>query len=152
MLFVSIYLQPGFAAAPLVAHVARQELLRAKKHNYGVILLQYEKHGPTLMQITSGIKHHKVTPVWKNSDDGSIEILDTAFAEGYNVDVIRICGVNTDLCVLQTVLGLRKFSPESKILIRKDGCYSYADNSFKQFKNLSQVTLIGEHDACSREG
>ena len=144
MIFLAIDIQPGFEASTYVVEAAREEALRAKRFQYGIILLQYKKHGHTLDQVRSvTYGYHKASVAWKNSDDGSIEVLDKAFEDGYNTDVIRVCGVNTDYCVLDTVRGLSKFSPKSKILVRIDGCNSICDNSFKKFKKIPNVYLVG---------
>ncbi len=147
MLFLSIDLQPGFSPANDygIINAARGEALRAKRFNYGIILLEYNRHGSTLSQIKSACwGHTKLAVAKKDSDDGSIEVIDTAFAEGYNIDVIRVCGVCVEYCVLDTVRGLKKYSPKSKIILNAAGCGGLRKPiSFKKFKKIKDVYLIG---------
>lgn len=149
MIFLSIDLQYGFSSAndPQIIQVAREEVKRAVKFNYGIIFLQYEKHGPTFSEIKSAANgYYKKKVVHKNSDDGAVEVLDAAFYEGFSTNIFRICGVYTELCVYDTVKSLTELSPSSNIIIRKDGCRCFdegqRDELFTRLKNLNKDKVM----------
>jgi nicotinamidase-related amidase len=145
VVFLSIDLQHGFKAAdnPRIIKAAQEEVRRAIRFNYGIIFLQYWGFGPTFPEIKHIARNYdnKIT-VQKNDDDGGANVLDAAFEKGFNLNKFRVCGVNTDMCVYDTIYSLTHLSPASKILVRKDGCGSCCKNDFGKFKELRNVKII----------
>lgn len=150
MIFLSIDLQPEFIAArnEYIKKIAQEEVKRAIRFNYGIVFLEYasskySKFSPTwpeIKELAAGYKN-QVT-VLKKDDDGGSEVMDAAFAHKLKLNKVRVCGVNTDMCVHDTVRTLSTLSPASKIIIRKDGCGSSRKNDFTKFEPYRNVKII----------
>lgn len=146
MIFLSIDIQPGFAAAADhgLIKVAQEEVKRAMRYNYGIVFLEYKGHGETFSQIKN-IAHdydNKIT-VEKNTDDGGLDVLDAAFQHNLSVNHIRVCGVYTGMCVYHTLFSLTSLSPSSKVLVRKDGCRPlYDTGGFSRIRKLKNVRVV----------
>jgi hypothetical protein len=51
----------------------------------------------------------------KETDGGAAEVFEACMDEGYWPENFRICGVNADGCIFETVVGLRAKLPNSRI-------------------------------------
>lgn len=145
MIFLSVDLQPDFTASkkPSIIKAAQEEVRRAIRFNYGIVFLEYDGFGDTLPEVkrlASGYKN-QIT-ILKDDDDGGHDVVDGVFKNGLKLNQVRVCGVNTDMCVHDTIRTIVNLSPASKIIIRKDGCGSSAKNDFTKFKNYKNVKII----------
>jgi hypothetical protein len=80
----------------------------------------------------------------KNKDNGTTFFLDNMSQAGYDPYRIRkiiVGGVNTSYCVKDTVRGLSKKLPNTKILIKKSIINCSYKNSFSWAKPLTNVIL-----------
>lgn len=60
----------------------------------------------------------------KFADDGSDEVIRECRAKGFGMEYFIVCGVKTHVCVRQTVCGLSRQLPGSRIEVVKDACNS----------------------------
>lgn len=147
MIFLSIDLQRDFSASCKLSVIkaAQEEVMRAIRFNYGIIFLEYGLAGfkPTMPEIKSLAKgYSNQITILKKDDDGGHEVLDGATTHKLKLNKVRVCGVNTDMCVHDTVRTLSSLSPKSEIIIRKDGCNSSKSNDFGKFANYKNVKII----------
>ncbi len=144
MLCIAVDVQPEFQAVnQQVLETGQKEIKRAKRYGYGVFLVQYVRGGRTYKELTRLVQgYSKKEIVHKSSDDGSVAILDKAQQKGYRMDKVRIFGVNSDMCLKETVLGIHHFSPKTKIHIVQEGCNSLYNKDLCWAKNLKNVKII----------
>jgi nicotinamidase-related amidase len=143
---VVIDMQPSFTSAKdpdVVASVAR-EIIEAKSNQASIIFLEYVCCFPTLkglLNLARGYKNkYRLT---KEEDDGSLEILKHVkrHRNRINTKEFRVCGVNTDYCVLETVSGMLNKLPDSKIKLVKDACGTDGSNKFNWRKFIKHKNL-----------
>jgi nicotinamidase-related amidase len=144
---VVVDMQSTFAAAnrPNVVIAVAREMFRAMKDKAPIILLEYQHCDPTHRGFLDILKGHKEKiRLKKPNDDGSAEVVKTLKDKDWPSVKIRVCGVNTDCCVLATVKGLLKKLPKSKVELVKSACGAAASTRFDwrnyhRHKNLSLV-------------
>jgi hypothetical protein len=105
----------------------KSEIKRAMKLNNHIIFVEYNQdydfnedapHSPTLDEIYSlANNYNNKGTVIKGQNDGSCEIQE--YLEDKLPDVFRVCGVNTDACVMETVSGLVEETESTVQVIRK---------------------------------
>jgi hypothetical protein len=120
-----------------IRHVIRQVEM-AKRHNWGIIVVEYMRHGRTEPKIMNKlISYERWTRVRKYRDDGSKVILTAAAKNQFEMKRFRVCGVNINACVFETTMGLAK---KAEVHVVKHACNaSYC--GWGQF-NLDNVVLI----------
>lgn len=137
---VIVDMQPCFGTAndERTLSAIETEIFKAKDRRDPVIALEIDCFSP--LQDERNPRTHKRLldhlvgyPLYrmeeKRFDDGSGAVVHALDRLGYDEEdlrVLRVCGVNTDACVLATVLGLSKKLPASRILVLKDACNTYA--------------------------
>lgn len=108
-----------------------QEIYRAKCRRTYIVVLEYAGSGPTHKLIRTAIGNYgKAVTVIKMSDDGSAEAMQAAKDEGFYGRYWRVCGVNTDACVAETVAGLLSYGCRVKVI--RDGCRNGRGNEDEQ--------------------
>ncbi|MBX9691318.1 MAG: isochorismatase family protein [Cyanobacteria bacterium] len=131
---VIVDMQPCFSAANdrATLQAIKKEIRRAKELGMPIVALEIDCFSPLqerlprthkrLLELLVGYPRYRMEE--KRFNDGSnavlwaLEVLGCD-EEGRN---LRVCGVNTDACVLDTVLGLAKRLPKSRINVLKDAC------------------------------
>lgn len=133
---------PSSRDARLQTNIIRQIRL-AKKKNYPIICLEYIGDGRTIPKIRKELEDYKNKFFFrKNWDDGSDKILSI---KNKLPSKFRVCGVNTDACVFETVVNL---SDElcCKIEVLSKSCNSLTKNrhyeGLEMLKNIKNVVLI----------
>lgn len=131
-MLIVIDMQPSFPAMEFAIDSVVKEVKKAVRRNEWVMLVEYEEEGRTAYRITKHLKgHHKTVKVVKQFDDGSPEIF-KRIARQYDrlnwksigrVKSFKVCGVNTGVCVFETVQGLNKIDARIKVL--SHACASY---------------------------
>jgi nicotinamidase-related amidase len=109
-----------------------REINKAIKDKAHIVFVEYEHHGPTLSRLTEVVQqahYRKVHCILKAGDDGSYEIREYLLARHLPRLSFRVCGVNTNWCVLSTVAGLREIIPNSQIKIVADACACHSTKS-----------------------
>ena len=144
---VVVDMQPDFSAAnnPSVIVGVTREILEAKRKKSGIIFLEYSDTGRTHEGFSSLIKgyRHKAR-VTKDDDDGSLEVVKALRRRGFGSRTLRICGVNVDCCVFDTVNGLLHRLEQVQIQVVKDACGSEWDTGFdwRTFTKHRRITLV----------
>ncbi len=146
---VIIDMQYGFNnanAQRTINNVIKQINLAKKENNY-IIIVEYLPHinyKATRPEIMMAIGDHAHIKVYKYLDDGSQPILDACKLHKYPTDLFRICGVNTNACVKQTIKGLFKRNSISKLEIVPAACNGYYGyRIFNDFKKEYNVKIVG---------
>lgn len=121
-----IDLQEGFDGANSVNlhKPVIREIDLAKKRSYPIRIVEYNGFGDTEPWVMAAIgSYSKVKRIVKKIDDGSGAIRkSTLGATSY-----RICGINTDACIMKTVAGFLKRGIVVEVV--KDGCWSGWDSN-----------------------
>jgi nicotinamidase-related amidase len=124
-----IDMQDYFAAAHRngVRKACIREIKKAMRNNAAILFVEYNNYGPTielLTNLTKSAKYKKTYHVIKYCDGGGYEV--TEFIKKNHLPKlnIRVCGVNTDYCVLATVLGINRRWQDTKIHVVADACDS----------------------------
>lgn len=147
---VIVDMQPHFVAAntPGVIVGVTREILEAKRRKSGIIFLEYkptDEMGRTHEGLFSLIKGypHKAR-VTKDDDDGSLEVVKALRRRGFAKHTLRVCGVNTDCCVYETIVGLLDRLDRSKIEVVKDACESEwnRDYDWRSFTKHPRIKLV----------
>jgi len=167
---IIIDMQPYFTASQSESciNACQLEITNAIDKNNPIVFVEYD-----LDQVFKNLtEHSKVTDqrllslvdnyskafsLLKDDDNGSkeiIKILRMLKAEG-EIDSatqtnLRVCGVNTDICVYKTIKSLSQKLPKSNIVLVKDACnslYYYnhvqtLEKKLKLFSNVSQTTAL----------
>ena len=81
----------------------------AKKNCSSIMVVEYANSGHTLGEVAQVLKNYpKVYTVRKSSDDGSAEVKHALLKHKLSKN-LRVCGVNLNCCVAETVDGLLNF-------------------------------------------
>ena len=129
------------------------EIIKAKKRNYPVLYVKYnlspwtnnkwhQSLSPGLSDITRF--YRKKYTVIKNHDDGSKEVYD--FLSNNNLPKkLRVCGVNSGICVLYTVQTLiKKYNLKIDVVekaIDSDN-HNYHIDALDRFYKMKNVKVI----------
>lgn len=117
--------QPFFDAANTPDFVVglTAELLQAKQEGAHVLFVEYRDSGRTHQSVLNLLRGYpRKRRLVKQADDGSREIARVLLDHAIPRDVLRVCGVNSDCCVLSTVNGLRGRLPQTQIQVVKSAC------------------------------
>lgn len=124
---VVIDMQPGYPASQdaITQWFVKQEIARARQANQLILIVEYHAHEmgetyPAIMELVEG--YDRAVVVSKDGDDGSAEILQACAARGFSLHSFRMCGVNSDACVLESVQGLVDKQPGCSITVVQDAC------------------------------
>ena len=147
-MLVVIDIQPDFDTAAKVIQPCQAAIRAAEKNNEVITIVEYRNHGWTFPELTNllyGYERH--FPVLKSQDGGGFEVYNSFLRKKLpHPRVIKVCGVNTNACVLETVRGLSKLFYKSSIRVLSRACNSYSlschDFGLEQMKRLSNVTII----------
>lgn len=126
---VVIDMQEGFCASrdQRTVYFVKQEILRAKKAGMAIIIVEFDpeadKMGNTHSEITDLLNgYDRTATVSKSANDGSEEVIEACLDNGFWMEDFRICGVNSDACVLETVTGLLERVSSCDITVVQDAC------------------------------
>ena len=119
---VIIDMQPDFSASndpKTIRHVLRQINI-AKRHGWGIIIVEYKGHTPSHDCITDAVADYvRLTTTKKSIDNGCRVVLNAAAKHGYERSLFRVCGVNINACVRETVYSLAK---KAVVEVMKHAC------------------------------
>jgi nicotinamidase-related amidase len=102
-----------------------REILKAVKDNAPIIFLEYDGMDDTLESLTECVKNYKNYYIEvKYDDDGSEEVEQIVLNNKLPKRKFKVCGVNTDCCVADTVFGLTEKFPTAKVEVIEDACNS----------------------------
>ncbi|SRR5579885_1444967 len=124
---VVVDMQSSFEAANSrrVRENCKREIERAMEAGAAIIFVEYIGQGPTipsLVKLTDD--YDRVFITRKNDDDGSREVRKVIQDNRLPAKRIRVCGVNTDCCVFETVSGLTCKLKSVTLEVVADACNS----------------------------
>jgi hypothetical protein len=123
----------------------RREISKAINDNAAILVLEYHCSGETVRDIRSMVDgYRRCWTASKYMDDGSNKVEELVYAHRLAKAHIKVCGVNTDCCVRQTVRGLTSRFPRSKIDVIADACASSYDHvgGLRSLKKMSNVNVL----------
>ena len=143
---VVVDMQPDFDAAcsfDVIVGVTEQ-ILYAKQHKWPIILLEYKGCGLThdaLAALLKGYSHK--ARIGKIDDDGSREVVRCLQRRNFPRHRLRICGVNTDCCVYQTVEGLLNRLDNSIVELAKNACATeWGEVDWRRYLKHPRLSLV----------
>lgn len=117
---------------------------KAIKDNAPIVLVEYSgcgKTAPTLAGLVAGYKNAHV--VKKSNDDGGYEIVSYLRRKRLPRGTIKVCGVNTNCCVKQTIRGIKEEMRyrEPTIQVVERACNSSSNWGHRE--GIEDLELIG---------
>lgn len=118
---------------------------QAMKDRQPIILVEYSDCGssmPSLYRLTEHYSYLYV--IRKQQDDGSAEISRLIRGMKLPATNIKVCGVNTDCCVYESVMGLKRRMRNTNFEIVENACWSTYDHNgaINEFKNTKNVMVV----------
>lgn len=144
-------MQSSFDAAngSRVQQSCKREILKAMRDNATIVFVEFDGNGPTLPMLTDLVKkakYKKTHYVIKYDDDGGTEVADYLRKKHLTRANMRVCGVNTNYCVLATVRGIKQHLNNSSLTIIADACASSTSYGHKHgldtMHQLNNVKVI----------
>ena len=135
----------GAANSRRVRENCKREILQAMESNASIIFVEYIGQGPTipsLVKLTDD--YDRVFITRKGDDNGSREVRKTIKDNKLPSRRIKVVGVNTDCCVLETVFGLNSSMRKTKIEINPKACNSF--NSACHKSGLDYMATLSNVD------
>lgn len=139
---------PASNSPSTIAAVVR-EVKTAVARNLPVIIVEYDptEIGRTHDRILRVIANYpRAVTITKAAADGSREIMEACLINGLSLDELRVCGINSDACILETVEGYHNLVPTSTITIVRDACNCLtgpANNVWREdFPSLPNVIVL----------
>jgi nicotinamidase-related amidase len=121
-----------------------KEITEAKSRGYAIILVEYVGYGHTLPKLFKIVDdYHRAFISRKCRDDGSDGVSNLIKSNHLHSN-LRICGVNTDACVLSTVRGLTKKMKRAKIHVVANACgtgWGNHQGGLDDMKNYKNVVI-----------
>ena len=105
-----IDMQPvGFNNSNVIIENVLQLVREAIRDNAFIVIAQFQRCGDTHTKLIKAMQHYPYKEyVWHNKNDKSKPIQDILKNRHIFVRQMKICGVNTEYCVKDTVHGLAK--------------------------------------------
>lgn len=131
-----------------VVNNAEREIRQAIQDNAHIMLVEYAGYGPTVDQLADVAKQHsKVYRIEKNHDDGSAEVVDAIKQHGLP-EQLKVCGVNTDVCVYYTTHNIHKRLPHASIEVIADACDSQwgPESHLRGLSYLKDIGCVISHN------
>ena len=117
-----------------------KEIENAKKFNCNIFIVAMNSISNVYDEIIALTKIYKnVYKIVKNMNNGSEAILKRGII--VNGDNIRICGVNTGICVCQTAFGLQSRLPNSSVKLIENACSDYRGSYFSNARNAIRSNI-----------
>src|SRR5574339_388350 len=124
---VVVDMQSSFEAANSrrVRENCKREIKRAMDNGAAIIFVEYVGQGPTIPSLVKPTDDYPRTFITrKDDDDGSREVAKVIRDNNLPGKRIKVCGVNTDCCVLETVSGLVNRLRSANFEVMADACNS----------------------------
>ena len=111
-----------------------KEIRRAKSLRLPIFIVEYVDCGSTVEEIMDAVNGYKKTyAIEKVDDDGSKDLQQEFCRNNFSFNSLRVCGVNSWICVAETVCGLNKIYPKMKIYLNNKACGSFGDSQEKKY-------------------
>lgn len=151
---VVVDMQPAFEACNAATIAAVEEEVKAAMdaghdivvlqlpafHNY-LMVIPIEPTLESIRNLIAGYPRAVIKNKYKTS--GAEEVIQVCQWKGFAQKRFRVCGVNTDMCVYETVLDLACMFEAERIEVVKKACNTiYEPNPWKMFAHLANVVLV----------
>jgi nicotinamidase-related amidase len=144
---VIVDMQPYFRASqhPDTLAAVEREIRSAISNESAIVLLEFEDSGDTDARLMRVLRAYpRLAVKLKTTDDGSAWVTAACREHGFGTKHFRVCGVNTDACVLATVLGLTRRLPHCTVEVVKDACNSgNTGYNWGDYRNQRNVVVLG---------
>jgi nicotinamidase-related amidase len=143
---VVVDMQSSFEAAnsKRVRENVKREIQRAMDNKAAIVFVEYVGQGPTIPSLVKPTDDYdRVFIVRKNDDDGSKEVSKVIRDNNLPGKRVKVCGVNTDCCVLETVNGLCSRLRSASFEVVGDACNSDFNHltGLNDMANMSNVSI-----------
>lgn len=140
-------MQTTFAGTPKALEGTLNQIRLAKRRKSGIVVLELVNCGETVPEIHTALNNYdprKVNFISKIGGDGSKEFIQAAEAKDMWLKRIRVCGVNTCACVMNTISGLQHQLPKSRLEVAWEavncGCKpGWCFNYQQRFRDMGVV-------------
>lgn len=143
---VVVDMQPEFEAAFCVDAVVgvTEQIIYARNRNWSIVLVEYQGCGSTHNAIVNLLKGYpNKARIAKWEDDGSREVIRCIQRRNFPRHHLRVCGVNTDCCVYETVEGLLGRLENSVIELAKSACATeYGIVDWRRYLKHPRLRLV----------
>ena len=97
-------------------------MVNARQQGAGIVLLECLgcHTQQRLMALIAGYQNKMIAE--KKHNDGSVQVIESCLDLGCCINQFVVCGVNTNYCVLETVLGLLSLVPSCTVQVHKGAC------------------------------
>jgi len=148
---VVVDMQPGFRDAidKATLDAVERQVLLAISRNWAIVLLEFNpwRNGPTMPQLKRHLDGYERQMMRvKSTDGGSYLVVEACEDFGYPMQYFRACGVYTDACVKQTVLGLSARLPSCSVRVIREACntnYAHA-GVWESFPHKDHIVVSSE--------
>jgi nicotinamidase-related amidase len=143
---VIVDMQPIFRASrePNTVIAVAHEIVVAKQNNHPIVIVEYAQSGRThagFDDLLKGYRHKARISKW--NDDGSVEVIRALKRRNFPMQTIRVCGVNADCCVYETVTGLLYRLSKTQIEIVKKACNTEStDFNWREYHKHPNLRLV----------
>jgi hypothetical protein len=132
---------------PRVQQSCIREIKKAIRDRSVILFVEYAGYPatiPALTDIVAQANYKRAYHVIKSRNDGGQEVTDFLTKHHLPKMNMRVCGVNTDYCVRETVDGIRRFLPTANLHVIADACGSTWDHKsgLRQMKQVPNVKVI----------
>lgn len=140
-------MQPYLAASqqPDTLGAVEREIRSAIERKALIVVLEFKDSGKTHISLMRLLRNYRRLAVSvKTTDDGSAWVTAACREHGFGMKHFRICGVNTDACVLATVLGLTDRIPDCTVALVRDACSTkHSTYNWYDYRNRRNVVVLG---------
>lgn len=124
-----------------------REIKKAIRDRSVILFVEYAGYNPTIRVLTDIVEqanYKRAYHVIKSRNDGGKEVTDFLAKHHLPKMNMRVCGVNTDYCVRETVNGIKQALPGAYIHVVADACGSVWNHKYglQQMKQVPNVKVI----------
>lgn len=124
-----------------VIHYCQKEIIHAMDVNAKIIFLEYKDAGRTIRNLSKlTVNYDKVWFETKDIEDGSTWVQAVLNKINTSPRLIKVTGVQTDMCVYNTVEGLRAIYPKAKLHAVQHACGAMYENA-----HLNGLRAMNKH-------
>jgi len=148
---VIIDMQDNFAAAKYksVQYGCISEIEQAIKRNAPIVFVEYRYSGKTvesLKQLIAAVKYENVHTVTKTTNNGASAINKLLQRKKLPKNHLRVCGVNTDCCVLETIEGFNSMYRNRNFLI--EVVLNACGSEHSHEEGVDELSTLSEKVVC----
>lgn len=113
-----------------VIESCQKEIIHAMNVSANIIFLEYKDAGKTIRNLSKLINNYnKVWFATKDIEDGSSWVQEILNKNNISPRLIKVAGVQTDMCVYNTVEGLRTIYPKARLHALRNACGAIYENA-----------------------